>query len=66
MAESKEKKEHYVDNGWPRGDDGEVHDHAVSEFATHVAGGLSPFGDTEFPLPVEDLPYVQGKTVVNR
>ncbi|MFW0791479.1 hypothetical protein [Gordonia sp. CPCC 205333] len=55
-------KSKYVDNGWPN-TDGE---HAVSEFAANVSGALSPFGSTEFPLPVEDLPFVQSKTVVNR
>ncbi|MCF8602605.1 hypothetical protein L5I01_04445 [Gordonia sp. HY442] len=57
------KKNGYVDNGWPQetGDD-----HAVTEFLAHVSGALSPFGDTEFPLPVDDLPYVHAKTVVNR
>ncbi|MEO9327060.1 hypothetical protein [Gordonia aurantiaca] len=58
-------KKHYVDNGWPRNDQGEVIDHAVSELATHVSGALSPFGDTEFPIPADKLPFVQPKTVVN-
>ncbi len=31
---------------------------AVSEFASNVAGSLSPFGeDVEFPLPAERLGY---------
>ncbi|NMO01539.1 hypothetical protein HH308_09975 [Gordonia sp. TBRC 11910] len=55
-------KSKYVDNGWPN-TDGE---HAVSEFAANVCGALSPFGSTEFPLPVEDLPFVQSKTVINK
>ena len=55
----------YVDNGWPVQEDGE-HVHAVSEFAANLSGALSPFGDVTFPLPVEDLPFVQSKTVVNR
>ncbi len=59
-------KKHYVDNGWPKDADGSHPDHAVSELATHISGALSPFGDTEFPLPTDDLPFVQSKTVVNR
>ncbi|WOC12918.1 hypothetical protein [Gordonia sp. MP11Mi] len=57
------KKNGYVDNGWPKetGDD-----HAVTEFLAHLPGALSPFGDSEFPLPADDLPYVHAKTVVNR
>lgn len=66
VAESKPKKQAYVDNGWPKDDNGDSPDHAVSEFAAHLAGALSPFGDTEFPLPVDTLPFVQSKTVVNR
>ncbi|KNA92587.1 hypothetical protein ABW18_04650 [Gordonia jacobaea] len=62
----KEKKNHYVDNGWPRHDDGSVPDHAVSEFAAEIPGALSPFGDVEFPLPADKVNYVQPKTVVNR
>lgn len=62
----KEKKNHYVDNGWPRHDDGSVPDHAVSEFAAEIPGALSPFGDAEFPLPADKVNYVQPKTVVNR
>lgn len=57
------KKNAYVDNGWPQED---ADDHAVTEFLAHVSGALSPFGDTEFPLPVDELPYVHAKTVVNR
>ncbi|MGV9857768.1 hypothetical protein ACWDTD_03860 [Gordonia sp. NPDC003425] len=61
-----EKKEHYVDNGWPRDEDGSVPEHVVSEFATDIAGALSPFGDVEFPLPADKVPYVHSKTEVNR
>ncbi|WP_120298690.1 hypothetical protein [Gordonia phthalatica] len=57
------KKTGYVDNGWPT----EIGDqHAVTELVAHLAGALSPFGDTEFPKPVDDLPYIHAKTVVNR
>ncbi len=57
------KNNGYVDAGWPEetGDD-----HAVTELLAHLSGALSPFGDTTFPLPVDDLPYVHAKTVVNR
>ena len=41
-------------------------DHAVSELATDRTGALSPFGDIVFPLPAEELPFVQSITVVNR
>ena len=62
VVESAKGKKHYVDNGWPF-DDGE---HAVSEFATNISGALSPYGDVEFPLPLDELPFVQSKTVINR
>ncbi|WP_166906443.1 hypothetical protein [Mycobacterium sp. DL440] len=58
------KKNQYVDNGWPALSDGD--DHAVSELATDRTGALSPFGDLTFPLPAEDLPFIQSATVVNR
>lgn len=59
------KKNNYVDNGWPVDDEG-GHQHAVSEFAASVPGALSPFGDVTFPLPAENLSFVQSHTVVNR
>ena len=62
----KEKKNHNVDNGWPRDGDGNVPEHAVSEFAAEIPGALSPFGDVEFPLPSDKVNYVVPKTVVNR
>ncbi|MFC9978877.1 hypothetical protein [Gordonia sp. NPDC127522] len=66
VVESAKGKKHYVDNGWPQDENGDAAEHAVSELATHISGALSPFGDTEFPLPVDDLPFVQSKTIVNR
>ncbi|AFR47769.1 MULTISPECIES: hypothetical protein [Gordonia] len=66
VVKSGGRKKHYVDNGWPQDDNGDAAEHAVSELATHISGALSPFGDTEFPLPVDELPFVQSKTVVNR
>jgi hypothetical protein len=32
-------------------------DFVVSELVSDAAGAHSPFGDVEFPLPVEKLPY---------
>ena len=63
IAEGKDGKTPYVDNGWPTTD---PDDHAVSELATDRTGALSPFGDLTFPLPSDDLPYVHPVTVVNR
>ncbi|RMI29655.1 hypothetical protein [Nocardia stercoris] len=60
---AKESKK-YVDNGWPQVANG---DHAVTELSSSRSGGLSPFGeDTQFPVPVDTLPYVHPHTVVNR
>lgn len=61
-----EKKNHYIDNGWPKAEDGDGAAHAVSEFAANLSGALSPYGDVELPLPADDLPFLQAKTVVNR
>lgn len=63
IAENQGRKTGYVDNGWPSTDHGEP---AVSELRTDRAGALSPFGDVEFPLPADDLPYVHPVTVVNQ
>ena len=46
MAGNQDKKNRYVDNGWPE-TDGEP---AVSELRTDRTGALSPFGSLEFPL----------------
>jgi hypothetical protein len=63
VAEDNGQKKQYVDPGWPElGDD----DHAVSELATDRTGALSPFGELEFPLPADELPYVHAVTVVNK
>lgn len=63
VSVAEKKKNQYVDNGWPEvsGDD-----HAVSELATDRTGALSPFGELEFPLPAETLPYTHPVTVVNK
>ncbi len=59
--EDGKKKKHWVDPTWPQLDEGE---HPVSELASPVAGGLSPFGDVEFPL--ESVPYFHPTTIINR
>ncbi|MBD0023620.1 hypothetical protein GII33_05130 [Gordonia pseudamarae] len=64
VAQNKHGKKQYIDNGWPIDDEG-GHQHAVSEFAASVPGALSPFGDVTFPLPAEELSFVQSHTVVN-
>jgi hypothetical protein len=60
VADSKARKEKYVDPGWPTTD---PDDHAVSELVTDRTGALSPFGEVAFPVPAEDLPYVHPVTV---
>jgi hypothetical protein len=64
VAEKKPQRTRYVDNGWPavNGED----DHAVSELATDRTGALSPFGELEFPLPADELPYTHPVTVINK
>ena len=64
MADKKRQKTQYVDPGWPELD-GED-DHAVSELASDLTGASSPFGDVTFPVPAEELPFLQSVTVVNR
>jgi hypothetical protein len=63
MSVVADKKNQYVDNGWPEVAEG---DHAVSELATDRTGALSPFGEVTFPLPAEELPYTHPVTVVNK
>lgn len=42
-----------------RSDEGHDDDHFdVSELASPTAGSSSPFGDVEFPLPVEATGYI--------
>ena len=58
-----EKLKKGVDPRWPgAGTD----DHAVSEFTADRQGALSPFGELEFPLPGDQIPYVHPVTVINR
>jgi hypothetical protein len=49
-----------VDPTWPDGD------HPVTETNADRQGSLSPFGDVEFPVPSETLPYIHPVTVINR
>lgn len=58
-----DKNNRYVDPGWPTSD---PDDHAVSELATDRTGALSPFGDITFPLPAEELPFIQSATIINK
>lgn len=54
--------EGYVDNGWPKLS---ADEHAVTELVAPLAGALSPYGDSVFPVPYQELPFVQSKTVIN-
>jgi len=63
VADDKQQKKKYIDPGWPTTD---VDDHAVSELATDRTGALSPFGDVTFPVPADELPFIQSVTVINR
>ncbi|MCQ9353545.1 hypothetical protein NQ015_10990 [Corynebacterium sp. 153RC1] len=58
------KKNGYVDPGWPKHVPGDGH--AVTELISKVAGANSPYGDIEFPVPVEELGYVHPYTRVNK
>lgn len=57
------KKSKGVDPTWPVVADG---GHAVSEFNADRQGALSPFGELDFPLTGEQIPYVHPVTVINR
>ena len=63
IADGKADKTRYVDNGWPTTDPDDL---AVSELRSDLTGASSPFGNVEFPVPADDLPYVHPVTVVNR
>ncbi len=52
-----------VDPTWPEVEEGE---HVLSEFNSSTQGALSPFGEVEFPIAPEDLPYIHPTTVINR
>jgi hypothetical protein len=55
-------KSNRVDPTWP----GSEKDHPVTELASDRQGSLSPFGEEDFPVPSESLPYRHPSTVVNR
>ncbi len=59
----KRKKSKGVDPRWPEIEEG---GHAVSEFNADRQGALSPFGEIEFPIPGDEIPYVHPVTVINR
>ncbi|HCT14017.1 hypothetical protein [Corynebacterium nuruki] len=58
------EKKKYVDPGWPQ--DLPEGKHAVTEIVAEDAGALSPYGDIEFPVPVDKIPYVHPFTVINQ
>ncbi|MFT3660002.1 MAG: hypothetical protein QM809_00995 [Gordonia sp. (in: high G+C Gram-positive bacteria)] len=56
-------KNTYVDNGWP---EVPADEHAVTELVSHLAGALSPFGnETVFPVPADQLSFIQPNAVIN-
>ncbi|GGL88997.1 hypothetical protein [Nakamurella endophytica] len=57
------KRSKRVDPTWPQTPDGE---HPVTEFNSDRQGALSPFGEMEFPLDPDRLPYIHPTTVINR
>lgn len=58
----KQKRTERTDPAWP--------DHGgaqpVTELAAPLQGALSPFGDIQFPLPADELPYVHPVTKINK
>ncbi len=52
-----------IDPAWPQLPDGA---HPISELASPIQGALSPFGDLEFPLPADELPYEHPVTEINK
>lgn len=53
-----------IDPQWPANPSD--HEHPVSELAADRQGPLSPYGEMEFPLPADRLPYEHPETVINR
>jgi hypothetical protein len=41
-------------------------DHPVTELMAPTQGASSPFGETEFPLPLDSLGYEHPSTQINR
>lgn len=60
MASKKNKR---VDPRWPEVEQG---GHAISEFNADKQGALSPFGELDFPLSSDQIPYIHPTTVINR
>jgi hypothetical protein len=60
----KDKLANRIDPSWPAGEDHS--EHPVSELAADRQGSLSPFGELEFPVPADSLPYVHPVTEINR
>jgi len=52
-----------VDPRWPVSQEG---GHPVSDLNSDRQGALSPFGDLNFPLAGDQIPYVHPVTVINR
>jgi hypothetical protein len=52
-----------IDPEWPHLPAGE---HPVSELASPTQGALSPFGEVQFPLPPDEVPYEHPTTEINR
>ena len=50
------------DPGWPEVDGG----HPITELMAPTQGSPSPFGDTQFPLPADQLGYEHPVTEINR
>jgi hypothetical protein len=58
-----DKKTKGIDPTWPDSGDGE---HPVTELNADRQGALSPFGELDFPLTGEQIPYIHPVTVINR
>ncbi|MEU5852229.1 hypothetical protein [Saccharopolyspora shandongensis] len=56
-------KKDRIDPSWPKVADGE---HPVSELLSDLQGALSPYGDTNFPLRQDAVPYVHPVTRINK
>jgi hypothetical protein len=52
-----------IDPAWPGDDDNGQH--PVSEVAADRQGALSPFGELEFPIPLDRLGYQHPQTEIN-
>ncbi len=50
------------DPWWPEVDGG----HPVTELLAPTQGASSPFGETQFPLPADELGYEHPVTEINR